>query len=87
MTKKLSLLLIFGGRSGEHAVSLMSARSVLNAIDPEKYEVHQVGIDYEGQWLTGRDVLGRFEKDNQDYLSPAMLLQRGRTGLPLLPKG
>ncbi len=77
MTKKLSLLIIFGGRSGEHAVSLMSARSVLNAIDPEKYEVHQIGITYDGQWLTGTDVLGRFEKDNQDYLSPALLLNEG----------
>ena len=74
MTKKLSLLLIFGGRSGEHAVSLMSARSVLNAIDPEKYEVHQVGINYDGHWLTGMDVLGRFEKDNEDYLNPAVLV-------------
>lgn len=73
MTKKLSLLLIFGGRSGEHAVSLMSARSVLNAIDPEKYEIHQVGITSNGQWLTGIDVLGRFEKDNRDYLRPALL--------------
>ena len=77
MTKKLSLLIIFGGRSGEHAVSLMSARSVLNAADPEKYEVHQIGINYEGQWLTGTDVLGRFEKDNQDYLSPAILINEG----------
>ena len=77
MTKKLSLLIIFGGRSGEHAVSLMSARSVLNAIDPEKYEVHQIGITSEGQWLTGTDVLGRFEKENQDYLSPALLLNEG----------
>jgi D-alanine-D-alanine ligase len=77
MTKKLSLLLIFGGRSGEHAVSLMSARSVINAIDPEKYEVHQIGINYDGQWLTGTDVLGHFEKDNKDYLSPATGLNEG----------
>ncbi|MEA4812800.1 MAG: D-alanine--D-alanine ligase family protein [Anaerolineaceae bacterium] len=77
MTKKLSLLLVFGGRSGEHAVSLMSARSVINAIDPDKYDVYQVGINYAGQWLTGTDVLGRFEKDNEEYLHPALLINEG----------
>ncbi len=39
---------IFGGRSGEHEVSLMSARSVLGALDPQKYEIVQIGITHEG---------------------------------------
>lgn len=42
---------VFGGRSGEHEVSLMSARSVLDAIDPEKYEVIPIGITKTGRWL------------------------------------
>ena len=59
--KKLHVALIFGGRSGEHDVSLMSARSVLSVLDPAKYEVSQIGITLEGKWLTGEDVIGRFE--------------------------
>lgn len=53
--------MIFGGRSGEHDVSLMSARSVLSVLDPAKYEVTQIGITREGMWLTGDDVIGKFE--------------------------
>ncbi len=59
--KKLHIALIFGGRSGEHEVSLMSARSVLSVLDPSKYEVTQIGITLEGKWLTGDDVLGKLE--------------------------
>ena len=51
--KKLHVAVLFGGRSGEHEVSLMSARSVLSVLDPAKYEVTQVGITHEGTWLTG----------------------------------
>lgn len=59
--QKLHVAVIFGGRSGEHEVSLMSARSVLSVLDPAKYEVTQIGITHEGTWLTGEDVLGKFE--------------------------
>jgi len=47
---KLCLGVIFGGRSGEHDVSLMSARSVLSVLDPNKYEVVPIGIDQQGVW-------------------------------------
>lgn len=43
---------LFGGRSGEHEVSLMSAASVLKAINPKKYEIVPIGITKEGRWLT-----------------------------------
>ena len=49
--KKIRVGVIFGGRSGEHEVSLMSATSVLNAIDKEKYEVVPIGITKSGRWL------------------------------------
>lgn len=65
---KLHVAVIFGGRSGEHEVSLMSARSVLSVLDPAKYEVTQVGITHEGTWLTGEDVLGKFENNKMDGL-------------------
>jgi D-alanine-D-alanine ligase len=60
--KKLRVAVLFGGRSGEHDVSLMSARSVLAALDAERYEVIQVGITLDGNWLTGDNTLEAFEK-------------------------
>jgi D-alanine-D-alanine ligase len=48
--RRLRVLLLFGGRSAEHEVSVVSARSVLEALDPERYEVVAVGIDKEGRW-------------------------------------
>src|SRR3984885_1012556 len=50
--QKLRVGILFGGRSGEHEVSLLSAASVLNAIDKDKYEVVPIGITKEGRWLT-----------------------------------
>ncbi|MGA9640739.1 MAG: D-alanine--D-alanine ligase A, partial [Terriglobales bacterium] len=49
---KLRVGILFGGRSGEHEVSLLSAASVLNAIDKKKYEVVPIGITKDGRWLT-----------------------------------
>ncbi|HEY5381999.1 MAG TPA: D-alanine--D-alanine ligase family protein [Acidobacteriaceae bacterium] len=49
--KKLRVGILFGGRSGEHEVSLRSARSILKAIDRKKYEVVELGITKEGRWL------------------------------------
>jgi D-alanine-D-alanine ligase len=50
--KKLRVGVLFGGRSGEHEVSLLSAASVLNAIDKNKYEVVPIGITKDGRWVT-----------------------------------
>ena len=52
MKKKLRIGILFGGRSGEHEVSLLSAASILKAIDKKKYEVVPIGITKQGQWLT-----------------------------------
>jgi len=49
---KLRVGILFGGRSGEHEVSLLSAASVLNAIDKTKFEVVPIGITKEGRWVT-----------------------------------
>jgi D-alanine-D-alanine ligase len=48
--RRLRVLLVFGGRSAEHEVSVVSARSVLDALDPERYDVVCVGIDKDGRW-------------------------------------
>ncbi|HYL46463.1 MAG TPA: D-alanine--D-alanine ligase family protein [Candidatus Limnocylindrales bacterium] len=51
--KRLRVGIIFGGRSGEHEVSLASAASVIRALDPEKYEAVPIGISKDGRWLVG----------------------------------
>jgi D-alanine-D-alanine ligase len=50
--KKLRVGILFGGRSGEHEISLLSAASVLKAINKDKYEVVPIGITKEGRWVT-----------------------------------
>ena len=52
MMRKIRVGIIFGGRSGEHEVSVRSARSVIEAADPEKYELIPVAINKEGHWLS-----------------------------------
>src|SRR5579863_200645 len=54
--KKLRVGILFGGRSGEHEVSLLSAASVFNAIDKNKYEVVPIGITKQGHWVTAADA-------------------------------
>jgi D-alanine-D-alanine ligase len=54
--KKIRVGILFGGRSGEHEVSLLSAASVFNAIDKNKYEVVPIGITKQGQWVTATDA-------------------------------
>ncbi|MDA1329986.1 MAG: D-alanine--D-alanine ligase [Chloroflexi bacterium] len=76
MTKEklLRVGVILGGRSGEHAVSLMSARFVLSVLDPQKYQVTQIGITRQGVWLVGEDVLSALTREEFDSLSPATIL-------------
>lgn len=72
--KKINIAVLFGGRSGEHEVSLMSARSVLSVLDPERYNVIQVGITHDGDWLSGTDVIDCFNSGKLQHLFPVMLL-------------
>lgn len=51
--KRLRVGVLFGGRSGEHEVSLASAASVIRGLDPDKYEAVPIGISKEGHWLVG----------------------------------
>ncbi len=74
MAKKLRVAVIFGGRSGEHAVSLMSAKFVLSSLKASKYEVTQVGITRAGAWLLGKDVLSALTAEDFSSLQPAALL-------------
>ena len=86
--EKIRVGILFGGRSGEHEVSLLSAASVLNAIDKEKYEVVPIGITKDGRWLTaehaenlltGKLVLEprNLRAGDPDTTSSAAVLARG----------
>jgi len=72
--KKLKVGLIFGGRSGEHEISLLSARAVLNALDHDKYDVTEIGITHDGAWFIGENILDAFVSGNTEHLTPVTLL-------------
>jgi D-alanine-D-alanine ligase len=59
--KKIRIGVIFGGRSGEHEISLISAESVMRALNKDKYDVLPIGITKEGRWLIGGDPLAQLK--------------------------
>ena len=81
MKKKLRVGVLFGGRSGEHEVSLLSAASVLKAIDRSRYEVVPIGITKEGHWLAAADANNLLEGNN------SAVARRLRAGDPDLTPG
>ena len=89
MTKqKLKIGVIFGGRSGEHAVSLMSARFAINHLSPNKYDITQIGITREGDWYTGVDVVqALLDGDTSSLSSVTVLPTPSGQGLHLLEGG
>lgn len=70
MSKKIRVGIIFGGKSGEHEVSLASAQSVARAINKEKYDVVLIGITKQGRWLAGGNALKQLAS-----ISPTPLLK------------
>ncbi len=74
MAKKLQLGILYGGRSGEHEVSLMSARSVLSVIDREKFNVVEIGISRKGQWLVGENLWTALQNERYEGLKSAIFL-------------
>jgi D-alanine-D-alanine ligase len=93
--KKIRVGILFGGRSGEHEVSLLSAASVLKAIDRSKYDVVPIGITKQGRWVTAghaERLLGGGESGRQlragdpDATQPAAVLRKGASVLvPPMP--
>ena len=99
--KKLRVGVVFGGRSGEHEVSLLSAASILKAIDRKKYEVVPIGISKRGQWLMDGEAqrllagetgnkpkqLGIAPEDDPEFVISAAVLRSGEPlEIPPLPK-
>ena len=73
--KKLRVGVIFGGRSGEHEVSIRSARAVIESIDRRKYDVLPIAITKEGTWLPPCDAAALLPKDAQVLLSSEVVSQ------------
>ncbi len=71
--KKLRVGVLFGGRSGEHEVSLLSAASVLSAIDKKKYDVVPIGITKEGRWVTAAHAERLLKGHSPDSHEPSHL--------------
>jgi len=71
--KKLRVCVIFGGRSGEHEVSIVSASSIMNALDQTKYEVIPVGITKSGRWIAGDQSIQLLKSGIEDTPFYAML--------------
>jgi D-alanine-D-alanine ligase len=98
MKKKLRVGVLFGGRSGEHEVSLLSAASVLKAIDRNRYEVVPIGITKQGRWLVSGDAerlltgefpdSGKLRAGDPQNTAPAALLAKGEGVIvPPMPGG
>lgn len=83
MSKKLRVGVIFGGRSGEHEVSIRSAASVIEAIDRAKYDVVPVAISREGKWLSPADAFHLLPPSSQSAL-PGKLASDVRDAVAIL---
>lgn len=81
MKGKIRVGVIFGGRSGEHRVSLASAASVIEAIDKSKYEVIPIGITPQGRWIAGGDPLAFLMTGQEEakYIGPPPILTADST--------
>ena len=75
---KIRLGVIYGGKSGEHEVSIMSADSVIAAVDPEKYEVVRIFISKEGWWTIAGQPLNPW--DLRSYIDFALPILHGPNG-------
>jgi len=77
--RKLRVGVIFGGRSGEHEISLRSARSVIHAMDPKQYDIVPIGITQSGRWITSGDSLQMLESGlDKETAVPVALLAEPR---------
>lgn len=70
--QKIKLGVIFGGRSGEHEISIRSAKTVIEQIDRDKYEVIPIAITQEGNWLNPKESLKLFSAPTQEILNEAV---------------
>ena len=94
LMKKLRVGVLFGGRSGEHEISLLSAASVLSALNKDKYEVVPIGITKEGRWISqalaqrllkGEELPQASGRNSDATQSAAILAKGGSVIVPPIP--
>lgn len=61
MNMKTKLCLLYGGKSAEHQVSLQTAKAVIQALDPEKFDIDPIYINTDGKWIKGPQITGPVE--------------------------
>jgi D-alanine-D-alanine ligase len=81
LAKRIRVGLIFGGKSGEHEVSLASAQSVAASMDPGKYEIILIGVAKDGRWILGNSALKRLAAASPTPLLAAGLEANGNGGV------
>lgn len=84
MKQKIRLALIYGGKSGEHEVSLQTALSVINAVDREKYDILPIYISKQGEWIQGLQISGNVENVNQLTYGQNAGSAQGESNLPAI---
>lgn len=87
MNKKINVGLIYGGRSGEHEVSLQSAKSIYEALDKNKYNVYLIGIDKQGHWLLGNPANFLLNSENPKLIALNKSTARSITPVSKSEKG
>ena len=80
MKKKLRVAILFGGKSAEHEISVISARNIAAAMDPNKYDIVSIGIDKQGRWLF--DEGARLLRGGEQA---QVKLRRGSDSMAVLP--
>jgi D-alanine-D-alanine ligase len=88
MKKKLRVAILFGGKSAEHEISVISARNIVEAMEQRKYEIVSIGIDKQGRWFfdEGARLLRNSDKARVEFSrrrSPAAVLP-GVTATPMI---
>ena len=88
MKKKLRVAILFGGKSAEHEISLISARNIVDAMDKKKYEVVAIGIDKQGRWHLDEDarLLGGKDQSKVEFSDArnAAAVLPGETATPMV---
>lgn len=85
--KKITIAVLFGGRSQEHDVSIMSAKSIIETLQKDqRYTIIPVGITRDGQWYAGDHIVHALEKKNYKHLTPVMIALNGSSELLFFKK-
>jgi D-alanine-D-alanine ligase len=83
MSKKIRVGVVYGGRSGEHEISLRSARSVIESLDKNRYEVVPIAITKEGKWLGSADAV-RLLPDETQRRVPAKIINNASQDVAII---